>query len=257
MLGKLSTTYVTGFSAEGHREYGQNLLTTFRAYSVAKLDVYTGDMEGVTLKPPPIRHLEQYDIEELVEFLSLWDRNCEVHGQAPVKGWREKEYAAGYSFRFDAYKFCKMVYTMNEAAHRLHAENGPCYMIWLDGDNVVRQPLPPNMAERSLPNGEDFAYLGREPKHTETGYLVFRLPECLPLLNTWAGYYTTGKFKEFKEWHSAYLFDRASEEHPEIKGHNLTPGGRGHVIHQCFVGEYFDHRKGKRKQMKISPEAKR
>ncbi len=248
----METTIVTGFSGKGFAEYGLRFLKTFEAFNPGhRLLLYTDGTPA--LSSNALEQVEQRSIYDLSSFLSRWEGSKTCSGKAPVPGWNDKEKKNGYSYRFDAWKFCKMVYTMWAAAHRI---TEPCYMIWLDGDTVVRRDIPKNLAERALPAGYDYAYLGREPKHTETGFLVFRLPEALPILDAWAAFYTSDSFTGQKEWHSAFLFDRAREKFPEIKGYNLTPGGRGHVIHKCWVGSIFDHCKGNRKTRGHSPEAR-
>lgn len=243
------TTIVTGFSAAGYVEYGQRFMESFKVHNPGyELFVFTDGSVPLHIE----HHYQQLDIPGLASSLTRWKNALQVHGKAPTDRWNDKERRAGYSYRFDMFKFCKMIYTMWGAAQMVSTE----YMIWLDGDTVVRKQLPPDLAERSLPEGFDYAYLGREPKHTETGYLVFRLPEVMPILDAWVGYCNDDSFKLQKEWHSAFLFDRARERFPEINGYNLTPGGRGHVIHKCWVGQYFDHCKGNRKKRGRSPEAK-
>ena len=251
----METTIVTGFSEKGFEEYGRLFIDTFAQHRHPghSLLLYTDGVQEI--KGASIEQLEQGSIQGLTEFLSRWGSAQRVAGKAPVPKWSEKERKNGYSYRFDALKFCKMVYTMWAAAHRLAKEKTE-YMVWLDGDTVVRKDIPKNLAEWALPAGYDYAYLGREPKHTETGFLVFCLPEALPILDAWADFYASDAFTSQKEWHSAFLFDRAREKLPEIKGFNLTPGGRGHVIHQCWVGSIFDHCKGNRKTKGRSPEAR-
>lgn len=248
----METTIVTGFSHKGYYEYGARFIETFKEFNPNhKLLLYA---DGAPLsKGDDITQLQQGAIRELQNFVWRWRGVLTAEGKEPVVGWNDKERKNGYSYRFDAWKFCKMVYTMWAAAHRIEE---PGYMIWLDGDTVVRRDIPKNLAERALPTGYDYAYLGREPKHTETGFLVFRLPEALPILDAWADFYTSDSFATQSEWHSAFLFDRAREKFPEIKGYNLTPGGNGHVIHKCWVGSIFDHCKGNRKTRGRSPEAR-
>lgn len=247
----METTIVTGFSHKGFDEYGRRFIRTFKEYNSGQhLLVYSDGVPFIAGKG--IEQFPQGGIKDLQAFIRRWRGSQPCAGKAPVPGWNDKEKKNGYSYRFDALKFCKMVYTMWAAAHRI---TSPGYMIWLDGDTVVRKDIPKDLAERALPAGYDYAYLGREPKHTETGFLVFRLPEALPILDAWADFYTSDSFTGQKEWHSAFLFDRAREKFPEIKGYNLTPGGRGHVIHKCWVGSIFDHCKGNRKTKGRSPEA--
>lgn len=244
--------FVTGFSAEGYQEYGWRLLDSFKKFGKgSELVVYSHDIEEQLR--PWVRQREQNEIPGLMEFLEKYGRYPEVRGRKNYeKRWKQKEITSGYSFRFDAYKFCRMVFTMHHAAHHCEAE----FMVWLDGDTVVRKEIPDDLVAKALPDDSAYAYLGRPAKYTETGFLVFRVPEILPILDLWVGYYKTGRFKKESEWHSAWLFDRARTQRPDIKGHNLTPNGRGHVIHQCWVGSIFDHCKGKRKKKGRSPEAK-
>jgi len=244
--------FVTGFSGKGYREYGWRLLDSFQKYSGGQsLIAYTHDIDEQVR--PWVRQREQDDIPGLAEFLAEHKNNKAVQGRAdPGDRWKAKEKANGYSFRFDAYKFCRMVFTMHHAAHHCETE----YMVWLDGDTVVRKEIPADLVQRALPEGFDYSYLGRAKKYTEAGFLVFKVPEVLPILDMWVGYYTSGDFIYEDEWHSAWLFDRAREWFPTINGYNLTPRGSGHVIHQCWVGSIFDHCKGNRKKKGRSPEAR-
>lgn len=249
----MHTTIVTGFSAEGYDRYGRRFLETFeKHHNGHKLHIYTGGVPLLGGFAADVTQRQQGDIEGLNAFLGRHGADKQVCGKADNGQWKPKEHKAGYSYRFDAHKFCKMVFTMWAAAHHI----GEGYMVWLDGDTVVRQTIPKDLAERSLPEGQHIAYLGREPKHSETGYLVFKLPEALPVLDSWVRFYSEDTFKRQKEWHSAFLFDRAREHRPGVHCHSLTPGGRGHVIHKCWVGSIFDHQKGNRKGMAKSPEAR-
>lgn len=256
----MDTTIVTGFSAKGYDEYGKRFLSTFCEHNVHAIPllIYTDGVASLDIDN--CTQFQQGDICALACFLDKYENYPITHGKERFDWigsnekakWSEKEIKAGYSYRYDAYKFCKMVLTMWKALRDVKTE----YMIWLDGDTVVRKGLPANLAKRALPNGYDYAYLGREPKHTETGFLVFKVDTMWPIIDAWAAYYHDATFVKEKEWHSAYLFDRARENYPELKGFNLTPGGRGHVIHKCWVGTYLDHCKGNRKRTGRSPEAR-
>lgn len=241
---------VTSFSAEGYKEYGKRLLDTYAGNSPFPLIVFTGGMDE--LPHEGVIHRRQEEIPELVDFLARWAGNDMVAGKKPNEKWKPKDYAKGYNYRYDAWKFCKMVFVMQYAAQFGRIDR----MLWLDGDCEIRQRLPDNLFDRFLPFGKDYSYLGREPKYSETGFVMFRTAECQPILRRWADYYNKDEFLAMQEWHSAWLFDRAREQFPAIRGHDLTPGKTGHVIHQCPVGTFIDHKKGKRKTMRRSPEAR-
>lgn len=246
----MTNIVVTAFSAAGYKEYGARMLESWALHNNGhNLIVYTSGMDQV-LKG--VEQRRQEDIPGWLGFIERWKDTKLVQGKEIIPGkWKPRDIQKGYSYKFDALKFFRMSLVMNHAA--TVQANGK--MIWLDGDTVIRQTLPDNLFARYLPGDCAFSYLGREPKHSETGWLIFRLPEALPVLHGWAEYYLTDSFIHEHEYHSAYLFDRAREKLPGIKGHNLTPGGEGHVIFKCDVGNYFMHNKGARKSKGFSPEA--
>lgn len=244
---------VSGFSGKGYREYGHRLVKTLHEFMPSYSQViYTHDMD-THHDWPGVEQREQNAIANIKNFIADHEDDPFAQGVSDPGGrWKAKEKQARYSYRFDAFKFCRMVFVMHDAIMRCDK----AYMIWLDGDTVVRRAPPKAMLKMALPGGEAYAYLGRPAKYTETGFLFFDVERAKPILQTWADYYRLGTYRQESEWHSAWLFDRAREQHPDIEGYNLTPEGRGHAIHQCWVGLYFDHLKGKRKKRGVSPEAR-
>lgn len=249
----MTDRFVTAFHPEGFKVYGHRLVDSFdkfapqwglHAYaSICDDRVYSRHSDKATWH-------EQFDIPELRAFLDRHKDNPHVHGRQPDHRWKDKDRKAGYNYRYDMMKFARMIYVMWAEAHR----DPTGRMVWLDGDCVLRKQLPDDFIDRSLPDGYDYAYLGRQKKYSETGYLVFRLPEALPILDEWANFCTSDSFFNEAEHHSAFLFDRARERHPNIKGYNLTPNGGGHPIYDCHVGEWIWHCKGRRKDKGICPQ---
>ena len=250
------TRFVTAMSLDGYKEYGKRFIDSFMKYANGYSLIVYG-RKSLPELPDEIELRYKDSIREFDQLLSEFKRDPILCGtqEHPQKKWKDKEKLFGYSYRFDASKFCRMVVVMHHAARSLAKMDGVKYMIWLDGDTVVRQDIPKDIVEKAL-NGKDYAYLGRPGKYTETGFLVFDIERCMPILDKWVKYYTEGWYAFEKEWHSAWLFDRAREAYPDIVGHNLTPNGRGHVIHQCWVGKIFDHLKGNRKRAGRSREAR-
>lgn len=249
------TRFVTAMSYVGYQEYGRRFLTQFEKRGNGhKLVVY--GRRQIPEVPDNVELRLKDHIPGLDPTISTLRKDPFACGKAEAFGhkWKDKELKDGYSYRFDAHKFCRMAIVTGHAAVRLKAE-GVRYMIWVDADMSVRQQIPDDIAERAL-EGKDYAYLGRPGKYTETGFLVFDLKRSVPVAKRWADFYLKGNFKYEKEWHSAWLFDRARECYPDIVGNNLTPKGRGHVIHQCWVGKILDHLKGNRKKAGRSREAR-
>lgn len=239
-------TIVTGWSPQGWRDYAHRFV------------------ESIPLFPSEVRfiaYVEEIvpDIELDIEQRLIWDipgckdfldrhRGTRANGGAPSQGWKDKEVAAGYSYRFDALKFCKQGFIPYHAAQGLEG-----IMVWLDADVAAFKEVPAGLF-RDLTVGS-VNYLGRG-NHSEIGFVSYRLPDALPMLREFYQYYNADTVFELKEWHSAYVFDRAREK-SGILGHNITPGGRGHVWFQSPLGGYLDHMKGNRKKRGYSKEAGR
>jgi len=238
---------VTGHYENGYREYGKRCLESFDRHWPAnvKLTVYTEYTFGCP--GAEIRHL--YDLKEASSFLARHHDNPHAQGrqQKPGTCWKKKDSDAGYNFRFDALKFCKMAFYTADAARRSDAD----VLIWLDGDVLTFADVPGGFLENVIPDGHTCAFLGREPYHSETGFVAFTRSSAIPRL--WGDMYSSDSVFKLPEWHSAYCFDIARKTSGE-KCHNLTPGGKKHVWFASPLGTFSDHLKGRRKAQGYSNE---
>lgn len=233
-----SLTVVTGWSKKGYEDYGRRFLRTYAKHmrKGTVLEVYDDD--------------RQAGIKELADFLLRHEYNPEVHGKSPHFSWKDKEVAQGYSFRTDAYKFCRQVYSIWDGARRATTE----YVAWFDGDVRWHAECDPvRDIIGLLPSDKDLAFLGREPWHSEIGFQLYRVPEAMAMLYDFANYYTTDEFMTLHEWHSAFVFDKARRQ-SGIAAHNLTPEpGHHHVWMRSPLSRWSAHLKGNLKYVK-SPE---
>lgn len=246
----MALTICTGWSPAGWQEYAHRFVDGFTRFWPADVRLIAFVEEIVPL--PAGRHvIEQRLLSEIpgaAEFIQRHRKTPERCGRAPVRGWKDKEVAAGYSFRFDAVKFARMAFITHAAA----LEVGDGVMAWFDADVVTHAAVPPGFVEGLL--GEaDICYLGREPKHSEIGFTAYRLPAALPMLWHYRETYHTDAVFGLPEWHSAYVWDVARLA-SGAKARNLTPGGHGHVWFQSPLARYTDHLKGKRKSRGSSKE---
>ena len=246
------TTIVTGYHPAGYEQYGRACLKSLQAYWSEDIIVYAEDFI-----PETIRQIQVYPPPQtVIDFQKRHGPDPMMQGKVPAPGtrlWKKKDKTRGYNFRFDVVKFSKMAMYAQDAAHRI-AEG---IMVWLDGDVLTHSPVPDEFVLDML-GDYDCAYLGREPYHSETGFLVFRLPEARALIDQWANFYNDRTFIKEREWHSAYLFDQARlVKVRNIRYKNLTPGGSKHVWFQSRLKDYTDHLKGRRKELGQSPERSR
>lgn len=262
-------TVCTGWSPSGYVEYGLRFFETFDAHWPAYVDLVVYGEDPVPLPSRCGRRTEFRRLSQIPGCVEFLDRHNNViaRGQAPdgatAPKWKPKHYAARYNYRFDAWKFCRQGFIpfdtfvnwdMSDADREL--------LCWLDGDVVTHAPVPPGAIERLLPQGKDVAYLGRGQKHSEIGFQLYDITgldrgegPAARMLEMFRDIYATDEVFKLKEWHSAYVFDEARRR-TGVAGHDLTPGGEGHVWHQSPLCAWTDHLKGNRKAKGRSDERK-
>lgn len=232
-------TVITGWNPQGYLDYGQRFLNGFAKHWSKDVSLIVYGEEPVTI-PGEFRQLKE--IPGCTEFIARWKASPRANGREPDDRWKPNAIEAGYNFKWDAVKFCRQGFIPYHAAQRLEAG----LLCWLDGDVMTHGKVDLATIEKLLPAGKDVAYLGRHPKHSEIGFQLYRVPEALPMLKLFSDYYRTDEVFKIKEWHSAYVFDRAMEE-SGIQAHNITPQGKGHVWMQSPLAAFSQHLKGNRK----------
>ncbi len=238
----MKITVVTGNNAEGFRDYGLDTLEAFEHYwdPTINLIIYS---ERPTWAARGINRLLK-DVPELQRFQTKHACDEYAKGRRKDDAWKNKEIRDGYSYRFDIMKFSKQVMYLYDAALKLSSEEQ--YLIWLDNDVMTLRGIAPEFLTSLLPEKNICSYLGRVGKHSEIGFLIFKMPEAFPLIYEYAKPVLRDTVFSEKEWHSAFLFDLARDR-SNLPCHNMTPTGRGHVWFQSKLGDYMDHMKGKRK----------
>lgn len=256
----MKITVCTGWSPAGWLEYGRRFAETFARFWPREVELVVYGEEPVELPRGEFRPLDS--IEGCIEFLRRHD-NPIARGLTPSPDaagrWKASALAAGYNFRYDAWKFCRQGFIPYDAACQLSVLDDPQLLLWLDGDVVTHAPIPMAFLGSLLPAGRELAYLGRGEKHSEIGFQLYRVDardradRVGQMLSIFRDLYATDEVFRLREWHSAYVFDEARRRSGVI-GHDLTPGGSGHVWHQSPLRLYTDHLKGKRKQKGRSDE---
>lgn len=232
----------SGWSDSGAHQYGGIFLRTFDKYwpSDVELQVFTETPE----KMPRDACMSLWDIPGARECEARYD-NPRDRGKYPTPAWKDNARAAGYNFKFDAFKFFRQLIIPQAAS--VGMDDGDI-LIWLDGDVETRQPVPQGFVE-NLIGDADVCFLGREPKHSEIGFWAVRISDVTrQFLADIADIYVSGAVLELKETHSAFAWDHCRKR-LGIKERDLTPGGKGHVFPKSALGSYLIHNKGARKDM--------
>lgn len=247
-------TICTGWSPAGYREYGKRFVDTFARYWPADVNLLVFGEEPVEL--PAGRFISLETIPDCGAFIEKHGPRAIANGRERIPEWKPREVAAGYSYRFDAVKFCRQGFIPEAALQYLPRTKGDQFLAWLDADVYTHSPVPRGFIEGLLPDGFDVAYLGRGEKHPEIGFQLYRIgptSSAVELLVDFAALYRSDAVFKLREWHSAYAWNVARTR-SGVPSYDLTPGGRGHVWHQSPLRLYTDHLKGERKKNGRSPE---
>ena len=239
---------ITGFSPDGYSQYGKRFMRTFKQYW------RSGDFVLYPYVEESIGWASERDLQDIIDlslFFYEYDNDRSVKGLVPNDTWKLKERDNGYSYRFDAFKFCRIPYIIEHAI--MHSKHD--YLIWIDGDTYAFDTVTKQFF-MDLIGDNDCVYLGRAGTHSECGFLMFRTNKMFRFVSEWVNYYRTGSFKQCREWHNSYLFDLCKETFKKrLRFKNLTPQGKGHVWFQSPIGKKLDHIKGnRRKELGYSPE---
>jgi hypothetical protein len=152
------------------------------------------------------------------------------------------------SYLWDAKRFAVKPFVWLDAAEGL--ERG--ILVWLDGDTVTTREVEESFVSDVLGDA-DVAYLGRGDMHPETGIVVFRIPEALPLLEWCRDTYQHGWFRTMADgWTDCHVL-RAGLKSVPVKARDLTSHLCGEwssavdAVALSPFGPYVSHLKGSRK----------
>ena len=153
-----------------------------------------------------------------------------------------------YSFLFDVCKFSHKVFAMYEGAQFF--KKGLLY--WLDGDLITHTRVDDRFFNNFTNDNKISYFLDRtSPSYTETGFIVFNLDHEFTetFFATWLRYYTKGLFRGLDDgWTDCHTYDASRKEIGYTFFHNLSEIDCHHPLINCFLGDYFDHLKGTRKE---------
>ena len=234
---------VTTFSDFGFDIYAKNMLLS--AIDHLECDIYAY-YENKYLDDDRINNIKISDnVREIGEFKKRHWNNMVVKGtqQSHKTPWKKKDLQNGYSFRYDAWKFCNKPLVMNDAINRINAD----IIYWIDADVVVKRCVP-NLFFTNLLDDCDITFLGRNNYHSECGFVGYSVNDkTIRFCDELGKMYSEDKFLDEREWHDSYLFDVVRHK-MNLKENNLTGTlKKSNVFDECVVGDYFSHLKGNMK----------
>lgn len=247
----MSIEIVTSFSPDGYARYGRACVDSITKHWPYPLTVYADAplaIDGVTVR--------------LTSDIPSWpetrDRLPSTRPDAPTTGhdkWTRKP----DSYLWDARRFAVKPFVWLHAAELM----GEGLLVWLDADTVTTSPVPADLIP-ALMGGADVAYLGRGPMHPETGFVVFRVPEALPMLHWCANAYLLGWFVRWSDgWTDCHVLRAGlkawTTDHWPLSSRDLTShlraewSSRADAFDLSPIGPFVQHRKGSQRKREGMP----
>lgn len=238
----MKTRVVTLMWGSAWERYGALFASSFAANWPEDVDLVIVSDRELPDSVKRARRIPLFAVDGLEGFRARWSANRRAQGFDPPEGSKVDQF--GYSWKHDALKWMPQALAPRVALEGLADED---ILVWLDGDVEATARVPEGWVEELL-GGNDIALLQRAGTHSEIGFIGFRVNvRTRALIAEFAALYTTGLVFTLREWHSAFVFDRALERVPGLRIRNLNPGGKGHVWPTSPLARCTVHHKGKRK----------
>ena len=203
----MSIAVVTSCSVNGWNDYGRRFVETYIKHWPAEIPLFVVSEDTLpTTKGVTYLHLSCSESASL--FLT---RNDNPRARGRVRkdrdaGWTPNKIAAGYNFRYDAFRFSKKVFAIDYVA-RNWITGGKLF--WIDMDVVTFADISVSMLHRLLPPEKALCCLDRGQYHSECGFVGYNLDhqQGMPFVKAFAELYASDKVFKLQEWHDSWVFD--------------------------------------------------
>ena len=262
--------FVTTFNEDIFHKYGKNIIDTFieKSNNEIRLNIfYEGDFTKIksqyALNNSKIRFFE-FNSNDWNVFFNKFGHLMEANGyKFALKESNQNLKFEGPSYKWNAVKFSYKVFTIYLASQVTDISEK---IIWLDADTVCINNIDEQKMREFLPYDDELmTYLGRdkfppEYPYSETGFIGFNLKhqKFNSFIKTAISFYTTGEIFALKYYHDCIVYDttRSIFEMTGVKFRSISGIYKSddHPFVKCGLGNFFDHLKGKRKELGFSPE---
>jgi len=168
--------------------------------------------------------------------------------------------ATDNKFVFDVVRFAHKVYAVIDAAERANTEQ----LIWIDADTVTYKTIPQEWLDHIAPLNKFTTFIGRPKKgYSECGFVSYNLASlhAQEFFARWKDYYESDKWNTLKGFTDCHTYDAVRTQmvtEGKISDNDLNDGrflgyrGSKHPFVNSELGDYMDHLKGERKDIKNS-----
>lgn len=250
----MKTHIVTTFSKDGYVKYGEYFIRCFDMFWPKEFNLLVyieGDNKLPIMTEISNDRIKILDLlvesDGCREFLKRNKDKLEFQGKKKLDNhyWKPIALQENYNYRYDAYKFCRKVFSI-EAALGIASDR----LFWIDADTVTFKKIPVSVFNLLLPADKACSFLGRKRYYSECGLIGYNLkkPKAVALIDAVAESYDKEYFKRYREWHDSYVWDqlRISTMEPE-DWYCIPSKMNNEPFESCALSAYATHLKGDKK----------
>lgn len=247
---------VSSCSASGWKEYGERFVDTFLRHWPVEVKLHVVSEDSVDL-PDGVSFHALWDSKSARDFERRHRKQQRSHGKVRepnAAGWTPKKVADGYNFRYDAYRFAKKVFAIEQVARSLPGGK----LFWIDADVVTFANVPVEALNRLLPDTCAISCLDRTPYHSECGFVGYNLDHTATrkFITAFADIYASDKVFSLREWHDSWVFDWLRKD-MNIPAYHIPHKSRSQPFINSELSQWLDHLKGSRKTAGRTPKGDR
>lgn len=236
----VTLSVVSCFATKDVGTYGYTFLLGFENFWPKNVDLHLyveNDCKKWLPKPHELKHSYLHSLtkecEDAYAFGARYAHDPRANGKLHGE----------YSMHWDARKFAFKVYTVIAQAMK----NKSRYLLWLDADTVTHAPVSLDFILSFLPEGQAVAWLNRDHKYPECGFLLFDTehPCFLEIMQNMHTLYETGRVLELEQTHDSWVWQHVVNEIVKAPVANMS--GQWSRVNHPFIhvlGSVMDHLKG-------------
>lgn len=164
------------------------------------------------------------------------------------------------NYRLQVARFSYKIFSLHRVAQ--YCTDKYDYLIWLDADVITKKQITLDDLKKFLPeDNQVFSYLGRKDSpHSECGFVGYNMKyKAASFIERMQKMYVTDAVLTLPGWTDCDILDHLRGKFAEGQEafKNLSEGVQGtHVWPASPLGEFMEHRKGKRKLKNIAAKTK-
>ena len=234
----MDKVFITTMNKKLFDNFGKDLLVSYKnSNQKYPMYVYVED------------DIKRYPIMNNITYINLYEEEPEC--EKFVERNKDKHIP---SFMFDGVRFNYKVFA------QCNSIKFDCKVYYIDADSIFLKCMTRDVLDTILPDDICTSFYYRKGLYTETGFIGFNFNHdiMVDFIEYYKNLYISDTVYNLPHYTDCHTYDKTRETFKDDERYSekkLGDGAKGHIMARCkLIGPFIDHRKGKRKRHKHSPE---